>query len=58
MTGALDVFTDGVERRIDVAEVNDRTFLNNVSLGIYGNVVAARPIAMPKDARSWRPRLR
>ena len=39
VTGALDAFTDGVERRIDVAEVNDRTFLNNVSLGVYGDAV-------------------
>ena len=37
--GALDAFTDGVERRIDVAEVNGRVFLNNVSLGIYGEAV-------------------
>jgi len=39
LTGALDAFTDGVERRIDVAEVNGRMFLNNVSLGIYGQAV-------------------
>ena len=38
--GALDAFTDGVERRIDVAEVNGRLFLNNISLGIYGDAVA------------------
>jgi len=37
--GALDAFTGGVERRIDMAEVNGRTFLNNVSLGIYGDAV-------------------
>ena len=37
--GALDAFTDGVERRIDVAEVNGRMFLNNVSLGVYGDAV-------------------
>ena len=36
---SLDAFTDGVERRIDVAEVNGRLFLNNVSLGIYGDAV-------------------
>jgi diacylglycerol kinase family enzyme len=36
---ALDAFTDAIERRIDVAEVNGRTFLNNVSLGIYGDAV-------------------
>jgi len=39
LTGALDAFTGGVERRIDTAEVNGRIFLNNVSLGIYGDAV-------------------
>jgi diacylglycerol kinase family enzyme len=39
LAGALDAFTDGVERRIDAAEVNGRMFLNNVSLGIYGDAV-------------------
>jgi diacylglycerol kinase family enzyme len=39
LTGALEALIDGVERRIDVAEVNGRTFLNNVSLGIYGDAV-------------------
>ena len=39
LTGALDAFTGGVERRIDTAEVNGRLFLNNVSLGIYGDAV-------------------
>jgi diacylglycerol kinase family enzyme len=39
LLGALDAFSDGMERRIDVAEVNARMFLNNVSLGIYGDAV-------------------
>jgi diacylglycerol kinase family enzyme len=39
VAGALDAFTDGVERRVDVAEVNGRMFLNNVSLGVYGEAV-------------------
>jgi hypothetical protein len=39
VAGALDAFTGGVERRIDAAEVNGRMFLNNVSLGIYGDAV-------------------
>ncbi len=39
LTGALDAFTDGVERQIDVGEVNGRMFLNNVSLGVYGEAV-------------------
>jgi diacylglycerol kinase family enzyme len=39
LAGALEAFTNGVERRIDLAEVNGRAFLNNVSLGIYGEAV-------------------
>jgi diacylglycerol kinase family enzyme len=39
LLGSLDAFTDGVERRIDAAEVNGRVFLNNASLGIYGDAV-------------------
>jgi diacylglycerol kinase family enzyme len=39
LIGSLDAVTAGVERRIDVAEVNGRLFLNNVSLGIYGEAV-------------------
>jgi diacylglycerol kinase family enzyme len=39
VAGALEAFTDGVERRIDVAGVNGRVFLNNVSLGVYGDAV-------------------
>jgi diacylglycerol kinase family enzyme len=37
--GALDAFSSGVESRIDLAQVNDRTFLNNVSLGVYAEAV-------------------
>ena len=36
---ALDAFSDGVERSIDVGDVNGRLFLNNVSIGIYGEAV-------------------
>jgi diacylglycerol kinase family enzyme len=39
VTGALDAFTGGVERQIDMAEVNGRAFLNNASLGVYGDAV-------------------
>jgi diacylglycerol kinase family enzyme len=39
VVGALDAFSDGVERRIDLAAVNGRTFVNNASLGIYAKVV-------------------
>ncbi|MGA8352820.1 MAG: diacylglycerol kinase family protein [Solirubrobacteraceae bacterium] len=37
--GALEAFTDGVERRIDLAKVNGRVFVNNASLGVYAQVV-------------------
>ena len=37
--GALDAFGHAVERRIDMGVVNGRPFLNNVSLGIYGEAV-------------------
>ncbi len=39
LVGALEAFSRGVERPIDIAEVNGRVFLNNVSLGIYGDAV-------------------
>jgi diacylglycerol kinase family enzyme len=39
VVGALDAFTDGIERRIDLAQVNDRVFVNNASLGVYARVV-------------------
>jgi diacylglycerol kinase family enzyme len=38
---ALAAF-DGVERTIDVGRVNDRLFLNNVSLGMYARLVHVR----------------
>ena len=40
--GALDAFASGVERLVDVAEVNGRVFLNNVSIGVYGEAVSRR----------------
>jgi diacylglycerol kinase family enzyme len=39
VVGALDAFAEGIERRIDLATVNGRVFVNNVSLGVYAEVV-------------------
>ena len=39
---ALDAFTGGRERSIDVGRVNGRAFLNNVSLGLYAQLVHRR----------------
>jgi diacylglycerol kinase family enzyme len=48
VVGALDAFTDAVERRIDLARVNDRVFVNNASLGVYAKVVQS---AAYRDAK-------
>jgi diacylglycerol kinase family enzyme len=37
--GALDAFVDGGERVVDLADVNGRVFVNNVSLGFYAQAV-------------------
>ena len=42
VVGALDAFVDAGERRVDLAEVNGRVFVNNVSLGLYA-VAVQRP---------------
>jgi diacylglycerol kinase family enzyme len=39
VVGALDALVDGRERRVDLAEVNGRVFVNNVSLGFYAEAV-------------------
>jgi diacylglycerol kinase family enzyme len=51
--GALDAFTDGVERRIDLACVNDHVFVNNASLGLYAHVVQSDTYRGSKF-RTWR----
>jgi diacylglycerol kinase family enzyme len=39
VVGALEAFVDGGERRVDLAEVNEQVFVNNVSLGLYAEAV-------------------
>ena len=39
VVGALDAYSDQVERRVDLAVVNGRTFVNNCSLGLYARVI-------------------
>jgi diacylglycerol kinase family enzyme len=39
VVGALEAFTKGRERLVDLAEVNGRVFVNNVSLGVYAEAV-------------------
>jgi diacylglycerol kinase family enzyme len=53
VVGALDAFTDGVERRVDLATLNERVFVNNASLGAYAQVVQSDAY---RDAKlgTWR----
>jgi diacylglycerol kinase family enzyme len=39
VVGALDAYSDGVDRTIDLAEVNGRVFVNNATLGLYARIV-------------------
>ena len=39
VVGALDAFGEAVERSMDLAELNGRVFVNNVSLGLYASIV-------------------
>jgi len=39
VVGSLDAFVDGGERRVDLAAVNGRVFVNNVALGVYADAV-------------------
>ncbi|WP_250005713.1 diacylglycerol kinase family protein [Actinoplanes sp. M2I2] len=52
VVGALDAFTDGVERVVDVGSVNGRIFVNNASLGVYAAVVRSRGYRNAK-IRTW-----
>ena len=39
VVGALDALVDGRERVVDLADVNGKVFVNNVSLGVYAEAV-------------------
>lgn len=40
--GAVEAFVEGTERRVDLARVNGRLFVNNASMGLYGRVVQSQ----------------
>jgi diacylglycerol kinase family enzyme len=52
-------FRDAIERRVDYATVNDRFFVNNVSLGVYATIVQQEGYREAKAAttRSLLPEL-
>jgi diacylglycerol kinase family enzyme len=39
LAGALDAYGAAVERAVDLADVNGRPFVNNVSLGLYAGII-------------------
>ena len=39
VAGALDAYGAAVERTVDLGEVNGRPFVNNVSLGLYAQII-------------------
>lgn len=53
---ALDVALSGATRQIDAARINDRFFINNVSLGLYPELVARRE-EHGRDYPRWKARL-
>ena len=42
VVGALDAFSGGIPRTMDLATVNGRVFVNNASLGLYAEIVASQ----------------
>ena len=53
---ALDVVLTGTTRQIDAARINDRFFINNVSIGLYPELVARRE-ERGRDYRRWKATL-
>jgi diacylglycerol kinase family enzyme len=53
---ALEVALHGQSRQIDTGRVNDRVFINNVSIGLYPELVARRE-ERGRDYPRWKARL-
>ena len=51
----LDALRDGVEARIDLGDINGRTFVNNASFGAYAEIVETPRTATTSAAPRWRP---
>jgi diacylglycerol kinase family enzyme len=41
VVGALDAYGEAFEQAVDLADVNGRVFVNNVSLGLYAEIVSS-----------------
>jgi diacylglycerol kinase family enzyme len=40
--GSLNAYEDGVDAKVDLAEVNGRAFVNNASMGVYAKIVQSQ----------------
>jgi len=54
VTEAVNAMIDGTETRVDVGEVNGRTFINNSSVGLYPRLVWEREARQRRGQRKWR----
>ena len=52
LTEAVRVIAENCRKKIDIAEVNGRFFINNSSIGIYPNIVKNRELQQEKLGRS------
>jgi YegS/Rv2252/BmrU family lipid kinase len=53
---ALETITNGRDQQVDVGRVNDRYFVNNLSIGLYPELVARRE-EKGRDYPRWKARL-
>lgn len=53
---ALDVALEGEARRVDAVKINDQFFVNNISIGLYPEMVAHRE-KRGRDYPRWKARL-
>ncbi|HUP67469.1 MAG TPA: diacylglycerol kinase family protein [Sphingomicrobium sp.] len=54
LAGAADVIAKGKQRRVDVAEMNGRIFINNSAIGLYPLMVVDRELQQKRLGRSKR----
>jgi diacylglycerol kinase family enzyme len=57
VVGSLSAFFGGKERRVDLARVNGRVFVNNASMGLYGRLVRSRQYRDAKLSTAMLPEL-
>jgi YegS/Rv2252/BmrU family lipid kinase len=54
LTDAVQIIVDGLTTKVDVGEVNGRTFINNSSLGLYPRIVRHREAQQRLGRGKWR----